>query len=265
MMATSAGLRAFIIYDYMNQYKNWNGWRSAASDLNDDKTIRTNFYTLSMQDMVSREWGVMLEIPAWNRYFQTTDDAGNLASVIHTSLADIRVLGMYTGISEDMSTAIEFGLKLPTGPYNQSLMDRDTQIGTGTTDLLLGGYRMGDLNGWGWFSQAMWEHAFSSRDGYRPGDSFDISVGVHYDNLMSTYKIVPMVQIAASFRASDSGPSSDPVNTGYERFYISPGVEANLTQGVQLYADVRIPLFTHVTGYQLVAPTLVEFTLGYNL
>ena len=81
----------------------------------------------------------MVEAPVWSRYFKTTDDAGNPTSANHTSFADVRVLGMYTGISEDMSTAIQFGLKLPTRPFNQSLMEGDTQIGSEATDLPLGG------------------------------------------------------------------------------------------------------------------------------
>ncbi|HQT92041.1 MAG TPA: hypothetical protein PL001_08435, partial [Candidatus Kryptobacter bacterium] len=194
-----------------------------------------------------------------------TGESGSLASVDHVSLSDVRVLGMYTGVSEDMSTAIQFGLKLPTGPYNLSLLDRDTQIGTGTTDLLLGGYQMGQEYSWGWYAQAMWQHSFNSRDGYRPGDSFDMTVGVHYDNLLETYKVVPMLQLIASFRGSDSGPNADPPNTGYDRLYLSPGVEVNVSQNIQLYGDVRIPLLTHVTGYQLVAPELFEVTLGYQL
>jgi hypothetical protein len=265
MMATSEGLRMFLTYDYMDQNDNWGNWRSAVSSLNGDKVIQTGFYTLGVQDMLDREWGIMVEAPVWNRYFKTTDDAGNPASVNHTSFADVRVLGMYTGISEDMSTAIQFGLKLPTGPFNQSLMDRDTQIGSGTTDLLLGGYQMRQYDSWGWFGQVLWEHAFNYRDGYRPGDSFDATFGIHYDNLQQSLKIVPILQVEASIRGSDSGASADPPNTGFDRLYVSPGIEANLLQGIQLYANVRVPIITHVRGYQLVAPALFEVTVGYQL
>jgi len=264
-MATSEGLRTFLTYDYMDQNNNWGNWGTAASSLNDDKIIRTGFYTLGLQDMFSREWGVMVEAPVWNRYFKTIDDAGNPASVTHTSLGDLRLLGMYTGISEDMSTAVQFGLKLPTGPFNQSLMDRDTQIGSGTTDLLLGGYQMRQYDTWGWFGQLLWEHAFNSREEYRPGDSFDLTAGVHYDGLQSHFDIVPILQLEGSFRGMDGGSNADPGNTGYDRLYISPGIEANLFEGMQLYANVRVPVLTHVNGYQLVAPALFEVTLGYQL
>jgi len=118
--------------------------------------------------MLRCKWGFIVEAPVRNRYFET-NDAGNQASVNRTSLADIRVLGMYTGISEDTSTAIQFGLKLPTGSFNQSLRDGDTQIGSGTIDLFLGGYQVRQLDAWGWFGQVLWEHAFNTHIGYRLG------------------------------------------------------------------------------------------------
>ena len=264
-MPTSSGFGAFLQYNYMDQAKNWGNWKSASPDANDDKEIRTNFYTLGLQFMADRNWGIMVETPMWNRYFRTMDDDGNLASATHTSFGDVRLLGMYTGLSEDMSTGIQFGLKLPTGSFTESLLDRDTQIGTGTTDLLLGGYQMGQEKGWGWYAQIMWQHAFNERDGYRPGDSFDASAGIHYDGLLNSFRIVPMVQLAGSFRGTDSGDNADPDNTGYGRLYISPGLQAVATPHLNLYADLRIPLLTHVNGNQLVAPALVNLTASYSI
>jgi len=249
----------------MDQYQNWNGWSSASSGLNEDKIIRSDFYTLNALYTVDRSWGIMVKAPVWNRYFQTTADDGNLSSVSHLSLADMRIMGIYTGLSEDMSIGIQFGLKLPTGSYNLSLLDRDTQIGTGTTDLLLGGYWMRQQNGWGWFTQLMWQHAFNYKNDYRPGDSFDFAVGAHYDNLLHSYKIVPMLQLDVSYRNADSGVNSDPANTGYTRVYISPGLEVKLNDQIQLFGNLKIPLITHVTGYQLVAPVLVDLTIGFRI
>ena len=263
-MPTSAGFGAFLQYNYMDQTRNWGSWKGASADANPDQEIRTHFYTLGVQYMADRDWGFMVEAPVWNRYFRTTDDDGNTALATHTSFGDVRLMGMYTGLSEDMSTGLQFGLKLPTGPINESLLDRDTQIGTGTTDLLLGGYQMGQEKGWGCYAQVMWQHAFNERIGYRPGDSFDVNCGIHYDGLLSSFRIVPVLQIAGSFRGIDSGGNADPDNTGYERLYISPGLQVMATTHFTLYGDLRIPLLTHVRGVQLVAPSLVNLTVGYS-
>ncbi len=265
MMPLSAGLRISLTYDYMDQNENWNDLARAPLSLNPDRRIRTSFYTFSSQYMIDRNWGITAEAPIWTRYFSTTIGREGIASVSHTSFADMRILGMYTGISEDMSTGIEFGLKLPTGPFNLSLMDRDTQIGTGTTDLLLGAYQMGQLGDFGWYTQAMWQHPLDLREGYRPGDSFDMTLGIDYNDLLESYHIVPLFQIIASFKGSDSGANSDPANTGYTRLYVSPGVEVNIVKDLQLYADLRLPVLTRTTGYQLVAPALLEVTLGYQI
>ncbi|HEY9166576.1 MAG TPA: hypothetical protein VIS48_10485 [Candidatus Kryptonia bacterium] len=264
MMPISAGYRISLMYDFMDQGKDWSNWHGASADLNDDKEIRTSFYTLGVQDMITRDWGVMIEAPLWDRYFKTKEDGGGAAGVDHEAFGDTRVMGMYTGLSEDMSTGIQFGLKLPTGPFNQSLMDRDTQIGSGTTDLLLGGYQMGQEDNWGWYAQALWQHSFDARDGYRPGDSFDFSIGAHYDNLLETYRIVPMLQLIASFRDIDSGVNSDPSNTGYDRLYLAPSVQVNLSQMVNLYGELKIPVVTHVRGYQLISPALFSAVASFS-
>jgi hypothetical protein len=261
-MPTSSDIKMALLYDYMDQRNNWSNWHNAASNLNSDRELRTNFYTLGVQYMANREWGVMIDIPVWNRYFVTTDETGMTASAGHTSLADIRVMGIYTGLSEDMSTGMLFGVKLPTGSFSQTLLDRDTQIGTGTTDLLFGGYKMGQENGWGWYAQALYQHPLSPRDGYQPGNNFDVSIGMHYDNLLENHDLVPILQLIASFRSADSGINSDPDNTGYQRIYISPGIEVTASNHLSISGNLKIPIITHVRGYQLVAPVLTTVTLS---
>ena len=71
---------------------------------------------------------------------------------------------MYTGFFKDMSTGVIFGLKLPTGTFTRPPgIDRDSQIGTGSTDLLLGAFHRGLLTGdnaWQYFGQVMWRRPF---------------------------------------------------------------------------------------------------------
>ena len=76
---------------------------------------------------------------------------------------DIRLEGIYTGFSDDMSSGLTFGVKLPTGDdsHNDAYgdIDRDSEIGTGSTDVLLGGFHRHRLTRDGsftWFAQALW-------------------------------------------------------------------------------------------------------------
>ena len=81
----------------------------------------------------------------------------------------MEVMGMYTGFSKDMSTGLIFGLKLPSGTYTASGLDRDTQIGSGSTDLILGAYHRGLITGdnaWQYFAPVRWQQPFLYSSAY---------------------------------------------------------------------------------------------------
>lgn len=262
MMITSPGPRLFLQYSYLNQNQNWSNLKQVSSDLNSDKLIQTSFYTLGLQYMVDRDWGVMVQTQVWDRYGEGIDDDGNAFTVRHLAMGDTRLMGMYTGFSEDMSTALMIGVKLPTGPISQTLLDRDTQIGTGTTDALLSAYQMDQEVGWGWFVQGSLSYPLNNRDGYKPGNDFNCALGIHYDDLSST--VIPMASLVASVRGGDSGLQADPDNTGYSRIFFSPGAEVILGRELHFDVEFGIPLYTNVRGYQLISPYLINTTLSYQ-
>ncbi len=264
MMITSPGPRLFLQYSYLDQNRNWSNLGRVSPDLNADKLITTSFYTLGMQYMVNREWGLMATVPVWDRYREGVDDDGNAFTIQHRSLGDAKLMGMYTGFSEDMSTAVMAGVKLPTGPINQTLLDRDTQIGTGTTDALLSAYQMDQEDGWGWYVQGSLVYPMNERDGYKPGNDFNAALGAHYDRLISSFGIVPIASIVTSFRGRDTGPKADPDNTGYARIFFSPGIEVILAKAVHFDFEFGLPLYSNIHGYQLISPWLLNSTLSYQ-
>lgn len=81
-----------------------------------------------MQYMFNRTWGASLRIPYVNRNTKSTmidEDSGDSINSFSrvNSLGDIRLNGIYSGFSSDMSAAITFGLKLPTGQSNAKSFD----------------------------------------------------------------------------------------------------------------------------------------------
>ena len=135
-----------------------------------DKEIQTHFITAGAQYMFTQSWGAQVEIPYDFRYFRGTDNAGEVTSHSWSQLGDIRLEGIYAGFFADQSLGVTFGVKLPSGSYNEDpsanlnnpngLVDRDTQIGTGSTDILLGGFYRGNLTQdekWDWFAQALFD------------------------------------------------------------------------------------------------------------
>jgi hypothetical protein len=106
-----------------------------------------------------------------------------------------------------------------TGVYNAPGLDRDNQIGTGSTDLILGGFHRGMLSGdnaWQYFSQIRYQQPFLYRsaadpqgffDGnlgvvqtYKPAYQLDGAAGIVYNNLYNVLgldKITPLFQLIA--------------------------------------------------------------------
>ncbi len=151
------GGRVFFEFWAADQTQNYVGSSRAPAALNSDKQINTQWYNVGFSYNFNRDWGVMVRIPTANRTLTT--DTGAFAGVVpfnSKDVGDIEIMGMYTGFFKDLSTGIIFGVKLPTGTFTAPGMDRDNQIGTGSTDLLLGAFHRGLLSGdnaWQYFSQ----------------------------------------------------------------------------------------------------------------
>jgi hypothetical protein len=268
MLPNDTGGSAWLEYDFSPQSENWSGNHRASKDDNADKRIDTQFLTAGAQYMFDRSWGINAQIPYWDRHFKTTDDdTGNIVRVNSSDLGDIRLRGIYSGFSEDMSTGVTFGLKLPTGPFNAPGFDRDTEIGTGSTDLLLGAYHVGtyvDKSAFSWFTNVQWQRAMAWQNGYRPGNETNLAVGSVYDaGKVGQGEISPMVQLIVSNRLRDGGPNALTTDSGYTRLIIAPGLEYDI-DAIRLYGDIETPLYQNTNGNQLVAPIMAKFIVAYN-
>lgn len=281
MILTHPGGMLYLEDDYQDQDQNWVGLRAAPGAANTDKEIETHFGGLGLDYNFNRDWGMSVKLPYWLRTFRTdtgTAGAPDIQSYRHDALGDLRVLGTYTGISPDMATGLSLGVKLPTGDWTYPNFDRDTSIGSGTTDLLLGGYHLGTLSvehHLQWFVEGLFQRAFNSRAGYRPGNETDAAVGLLYGGLQlgTVNNLTALLQLIGSSRLHDSGVNADPPNSGYQRVLVSPGLEADVGKWrfygdaefrVYHYANAAASRATQGTQGQLVAPVLLKFIVGYH-
>jgi len=266
MFPDGVGGMAFLNYDFQDQNQNWSDNSKAPAANNGDKEIRTDFISAGLQYMFNRSWGVQAELPF--AYRNVPD--GTITSVNWFSLGDIRLKAVYTGFSPELSSGITMGLRLPTGSYSHENaygdVDRDSEIGSGSTDVLLGGFYRGHLSPdlkWDWFAQAEADLPVLTQGDYRPGFEVDAAAGVDYKGLsLGRVSIAPVAQVIVSERTKDYGAAANSPNSGYTRLLLSPGVEFHL-HPVKLYADVEVPVFEHVNGNQLVAPLLFKLSLSY--
>jgi hypothetical protein len=180
-----------------------------------------------------------------------------------TRAGDTRVLGRRQWMREDSAKqelsffGVSFGLKLPTGEFDVrnavgDLAERSLQPGTGTTDLLLGGFysHVVPASSSSWFAQTLWQTPLNYRSDYRPGRRLSLDVGYRYE---ATDRIGLMLQLNTLYRTRDSGREAEPDDTGGRFVYLSPGVSYAVAKNAQLYAFVQKPLYQHVNGVQLTA------------
>ncbi len=278
----------WLRYSYMDQNQNWEGDGKAAAADNTDKKIETSFYFIGGQYRANADWKVTAELPIFNRTYVTTDDgsvfgkAGALYTAHDQALGDLQLTATYTGLAQ---SGLTFGFKLPTGDWRGPIgpdggaeFDRDTLPGTGSTDLILGGYHagtFGDLPKWSYFLQGRYEFAALIHDGYRPGNEFDGSAGVSYflGNFGAVQGVSPMLQLVESYRQRDSGWAADPLNSGYERLLLAPALGMRIDR-VRLYGQVSVPIYQNSnhasavdiegTDGQLVAPALFSIQASYD-
>jgi hypothetical protein len=294
------GGRVWFEYWGSNQTQNYIGSSKAPASVNFDKQLNTNWYSVGAMYMLNREWGFMVRVPYANRTLTTdTGPPTGVESFNAKSFGDVEVMGIYTGFFKDMSTGIMYGVKLPTGTFTAPGMDRDNQIGTGSTDLLLGGFHRGLITGdnaWQYFMQAMWripvlfqsspdpQGFFDGNPGgvltYHPATQVDGTIGILYNNLYNVLgfdKITPLGQIIVSHRDHDTGTGADPLNSGFDRVMISPGIEFTKVideankRVLKTYIDVEIPVYYRAnaannagTDGQLLAPYLLRVAVSYN-
>jgi hypothetical protein len=268
MLPDGPGDMPYIEYAYQNQNRNWSGTSTAPAANNDDKELATHFLTVGLQHIFNPDWGLQFEVPYDFRFFKGTDSSGNIMSHNWNQLGDIRLEGIYSGFFPDMSAGLIFGVKLPTGSHSEDpdLVDRDTQIGTGSTDLLLGGYYRGNLgktSRWNWYGQALLQVPTLTQSEYRPGVEFNSAAGIYFSRFkIGHVRISPLGQALLFVHDHDSGANADPVNTGYERLILSPGLEM-IFRRVRIYADAEFPVLQNFNGDQLAAPVMFKAIISY--
>ncbi len=277
-ISSGEGTRVDIRFDYFKQsdYRNGSGSVSRSNILAgkevQDTTINRNL-TLGLDHSFNQDWAINLQLPIFNRSHGTYGEDGDYpdpATLITSSskgIGDLRVTGRYQGLSADHSSGITLGLKLPTGETNDTFndgspLDRGLQLGTGTTDLLLGGYYFGSINrDWDYFAQATIQIALNKHNDFRPGNGLNATAGMRY---MGFESFIPQLQFNTRIEKRESGAEADVDNSGATLIYISPGVTVPINKTVQAFGFIQVPVYQHVNGYQIEPNVLLSTGLRFS-
>jgi hypothetical protein len=277
---TRSGFNFDVRYDYFDQDQLRSGTHATGQDalalpnareIQQD-TVNRNA-TLSLDWSPSRTLGVNLQLPYFDRSHATVAAGDTEVSTAHSrGLGDTRLVVRYQGFQQDLSVGVQLGLKLPTGrigdtfstgPQAGQPVDRGLQLGTGSTDLLIGGYAVGafgtDVY---YFANVLWQQPVATRDGFRPGNGANATFGLRYTALSGS--LVPQLQLNARIEARESGSNADVANSGASLVFLSPGLGFQITRHVDGFAFVQLPVYQRVNGLQLEPRVLGSIGLHYR-
>jgi len=283
-LASSSGFHVDLRQDLVSQDQLRHGSHAASeANVNDalasgtleevERKTTTYTTTLGLDYAADDGWGVNAQVPWIARSHATIDGDTLAAGAFDESksraggLGDVKVVGRFPmsyhqtnngATTADIKLQFLLGLKLPTGQTSQNFsqgplageaLDRSLQLGTGSTDLILGLSHAGELaENWGWFTQATWQTALLTKDNYRPGDAVALNAGVRFTEFQT---VTPQLQINARHAWHDRMGNADPSNTGSTSVLLSPGVSVAVAEQVKIYAAVQVPLWQEVRGIQL--------------
>lgn len=272
-ISTHPGFTADLSYSYVNQNQPRFGTGTASTaqisnllpggqEVEDYTATRMTAASLNYS---TEDWSVSAQLPYIQRTHGTfgnklPGDYSSYSSSSDNGIGDIRIIGKYSGLSEHKSSGIIAGLKLPTGNTDANFnagtnvgtpLDRSLQIGTGSTDLILGGFLTGSISEYGWFAQGTVQHAVATKSiagvDYRPGDAYALNAGIRYAKFGAPF--TPMLQLNYIHRRPDDVGGA-PLDGG-TLVYLAPGASFRVGGGTSVYGFVQLPLYQNVIGLQL--------------
>lgn len=288
---TKTGFTADVSFDTLNQNQQRYAAGSAPATLINRQLVAgqeiesfTQTQTVTASLIYNDEdWGISTQIPYVSRTHGTYGNTAPLGSSYSTSadagIGDIKVLGRYTGFSAERSSGVIAGVKLPTGNIGANFsagsaagtpLDAGLQIGTGSTDVILGGYTTGTVDVYGWFAQGTYQRAIATKAAlgnlaYRPGDALSVNAGIRYAGFGA--RLAPMLQLNIIKRQSDTGAQTVPLDpitgapvSGGTLAYLAPGASLRLGGGTSVYSFIQLPIYQNVSSLQLTPK--YTFTLG---
>jgi hypothetical protein len=286
-------LRIDLRYSYANANTLRSGTKKIAAatpngsgqgEIENMRTIN-QMLNLDVDYAVDQKWNVALDLPLVMRdHTHTFDATGSFfeQQAKFNTPGDVRVMGKYKfdSAKHHAGSGMSFGIKLPTGAINKTMippapanpgtpyaLERSSQPGTGSTDLLLGAYYHRDTENspWGWFVSGQVQSALSTRDNYRPGDTLNLDIGAHYAFAPA---LTGLLQLNTQFKNRDTGLNANPASGGHS-LNLSPGLSFVIAPKTNLYSFVQLALLQYVNSDsagagQLTAPRLFAVGISHS-
>jgi hypothetical protein len=299
--SATAGWRFGLQFDYIDQNELRSGTHSASPqqvvEAPSNAALRggeieaqtiNRYLTAGITYSPNPDWYVDLRLPYvmrdhWTygvqvQPYSPADTAPDQLSYAQAfGLGDARLVGNYQGFLPTRNFGVQLGVKLPTGAYGSarlfnhgplagSPLDASLQPGTGSTDLIIGAYyytaisQNFDVIANGQFQSALWHKQNQPGQDFRPGNSVLGAFGLRY---LASPSLVPQAQINIIHKTPDLGALADTADTAGTVVYLSPGLTARITRRLHAYAFVQVPVYSNLSGYQLLPRWTASVGLSY--
>jgi hypothetical protein len=268
------GWRLSVEYDYINQNQLRSGTHTVSgvpdgTEL-ENQTIN-QYVTAGLSYSPNSSWNVALLLPyvirSHSTYgtFDSTQPLPELSRSFSSSIGDTKLILSYQGWLPTNNLGIQLGVKLPTGQYGTAVkfdsgpnagepLDASLQPGTGSTDIIVGAYYYRAISQNfdafinGQFQAAVKERMDQPGNDYRPGNTTSVSFGLRYEG---NPRWVPQLQVNLLHKSPDTGALADVQNTAGNVAYVSPGVTAQVSGRLHVFAFAQLPVYSNLYGTQL--------------
>jgi hypothetical protein len=197
-----------------------------------------------------------------SRFSETFNGFGDTSLVGWYKLAPVR--GWFP--------VINFGTSIPTGRtetprFRDELQDGSLvpmsrlQRGTGTVDPLIGanvGRRFGKATVFG--SIAARVPVYENGDGLRTGASAETNIGIARE--LGHHRITGLTRLGWLHRRQDSFRGTPVLVGGGNWLYATPGIGALVGKGINVQAEVKLPLHRSLSNKQLDSPAIFQFGIS---
>ncbi len=258
------------------------------------------YTTLGLSYAPSEDWNFRLLLPYVDRGHSTYGNATNpisadqLSGATLVGLGDVRFIASFQGALADKNLGFQLGLKAPSGRYGganadgsgvvgrhpiafdsgplsqrpspANLVDTSLQLGNGSTDVIVGAfYHQAVSDNVDAFVSGQFQAAIAHRldqpgQDFRPGNTLTTSIGLRYEALNG---IVPQLQLNLFRKGADQGALADHADSAGTVLNLSPGATFALTERLQAFAFVQVPIYSYLTGYQLAPRWTASAGLSY--
>jgi hypothetical protein len=203
-------------------------------------------------------------VPVPSKHTQSYDDDGNYVTGNSFGLGDISLLARYKLIANHELTtttivSINGGIKFPTGSTNAkdsqgNVLDPDIQLGTGSTDFLIGTSGLVSLDRVAVIGNLTASITGKGANGHTYGNSLNYDLGVRYrvyPNGGGLPAAFVKIGINGEYRGHEIQDGAVIDDSGGNTTYFSPGLQVFILPSISVDLNYQYPFIHGLHGEQL--------------